>query len=124
MQRKIERALISVSDKRGVEELAHGLRRFGIEILSTGGTYRLLSEAGVEVREVSDYTGFPEMMGGRIKTLHPRVHGGILALRDEADHTAAMIRHDIEPIDLVVAPSARRLTGRLLSRRSRDTSRR
>ena len=97
---KIQRALISVSDKTGVAEFARGLSALGIEILSTGGTARLLSEAGVPVVEVSDYTGFPEMMNGRVKTLHPKVHGGILARRgiDEA----VMAENGIVPIDLVV----------------------
>ena len=79
---KVRRALISVSDKSGIGEFASALREQGVELLSTGGTYRLLQELGLEVTEVADYTGFPEMMDGRVKTLHPKVHGGILALRD------------------------------------------
>jgi hypothetical protein len=102
MHTKIARALISVSDKRGLEGFARSLAQIGIEILSTGGTYRTLRQAGIPVREVSDYTGFPEMLHGRVKTLHPKVHGGILALRDDATHTAAMKEHGIAPIDLVV----------------------
>src|SRR5947209_10000905 len=100
--RKIRRALISVSDKTGIVEFARELRRFDVEIISTGGTANALREAGVEVRDISDVTGFPEMMDGRIKTLHPRIHGGLLALRDNEEHLAAMREHDIEPIDMVV----------------------
>jgi phosphoribosylaminoimidazolecarboxamide formyltransferase / IMP cyclohydrolase len=99
---KIERALISVSDKTGIESFARYLAQAGVEILSTGGTFRALSKASVPVREVSDYTDFPEMMDGRVKTLHPRIHGGILALRDEAAHRSAMAEHGIGRIDLVV----------------------
>ena len=96
---KITRALISVSDKSGVVEFAHGLMEAGVEILSTGGTARLLQENGIPVTEVSDYTGFPEMMDGRVKTLHPRIHGGILGRRDL--DAAMMAEHGILPIDLV-----------------------
>ncbi len=99
---RIQRALVSVSDKTGIEDFARALARAGVEILSTGGTFATLKKAGVPVREVSDYTGFPEMMDGRVKTLHPKVHGGILALRDVATHTGAMNEHGIAPIDLVV----------------------
>ncbi len=99
---KVERALISVSDKKGVVDLARGLVDLGVEILSTGGTARTLREAGLPVRDVADYTGFPEMMDGRVKTLHPKVHGGILALRDAPDHLKAMGEHGILPIDMVV----------------------
>ncbi len=95
----IRRALISVSDKTGVVELARGLASRGVEILSTGGTARLLTEHNVPVTEVSDYTGFPEMMGGRVKTLHPRIHGGILGRRGVDD--AVMRENEIKPIDLV-----------------------
>ena len=101
MTSKIQRALISVSDKSDVENFARQLSQLGVEILSTGGTYAALEKAGVPVREVSDYTGFPEMMDGRVKTLHPKVHGGILALRDEPTHAAAMEEHGIGGIDLV-----------------------
>lgn len=97
---KIQRALISVSDKSGIVEFSQALRSFGIEILSTGGTARLLTERGVDVVEVSDYTGFPEMMDGRLKTLHPKIHGGLLGRRGSDD--AAMEKHGIQPIDLVV----------------------
>ncbi|RMG92358.1 MAG: bifunctional phosphoribosylaminoimidazolecarboxamide formyltransferase/IMP cyclohydrolase PurH [Zetaproteobacteria bacterium] len=98
---KIERALISVSDKSGIEEFARALVERGVEILSTGGTARLLRKAGLKVREVSDYTGFPEIMDGRVKTLNPKVHGGILARRDHAEDRKAMQTHGIQPIDLV-----------------------
>src|SRR5437868_4245637 len=100
--RKIRRALISVSDRTGIVEFARELRRFDVEIISTGGTAKALREAEIEVRDISDVTGFPEMMDGRIKTLHPRIHGGLLALRDKEEHLAAMREHDIEPIDMVV----------------------
>src|SRR5213595_3083544 len=91
------RALVSVSDKRGVVEFARGLAALGFDILSTGGTAKLLAEAGVRVRQVSDYTGFPEMLDGRVKTLHPKILGG----RDLPEHVRAMREHGIEPIDLV-----------------------
>lgn len=100
--RKIRRALISVSDKSGIVEFAESLQKFGVEIISTGGTARSLRENGVEVTEVSDVTGFPEMMDGRVKTLHPKIHGAFLALRDNEEHRKAMQTHGILPIDLVV----------------------
>lgn len=96
----IRRALISVSDKSGIVEFAQQLSAMGVEILSTGGTHRQLKEAGIPVVEVSDYTGFPEMMDGRVKTLHPKVHGGILGRRGTDD--AIMGEHGITPIDMVV----------------------
>ncbi|QHQ40326.1 bifunctional phosphoribosylaminoimidazolecarboxamide formyltransferase/IMP cyclohydrolase [Microbulbifer hydrolyticus] len=96
----VRRALISVSDKTGIVEFARELSSLGVEILSTGGTYRQLGEAGIPVVEVSDYTGFPEMMDGRVKTLHPKVHGGILGRRGKDD--AVMSEHGIKPIDMVV----------------------
>jgi phosphoribosylaminoimidazolecarboxamide formyltransferase/IMP cyclohydrolase len=99
---KIRRALISVHDKTGVVDLAKALSGFGVEIISTGGTARLLRDSGVAVRDVAEVTGFPEMMDGRVKTLHPRIHGGILARRDAPEHLAALERHGIAPIDLVV----------------------
>ena len=99
---RVSRALISVSDKAGVVELAKALLPLGVEILSTGGTAQLLRLNGVVVTEVADFTGFPEMMEGRVKTLHPRVHGGILARRDKPDHVASMQQHGIKPIDMVV----------------------
>ena len=98
----VRRALISVSDKTGLVAFATALAGMGIELLSTGGTARALREAGLSVRDVADVTGFPEMMDGRVKTLHPVVHGGLLALRDNDEHVAAMEEHGIDPIDLVV----------------------
>src|SRR6201991_962707 len=100
--RLIKRALISVSDKTGIVDFARELAHFGVEIISTGGTAKALRDAGITVRDISDVTGFPEMMDGRVKTLHPRVHGGLLAIRDNPDHVAAMQEQGIEPIDLVV----------------------
>jgi phosphoribosylaminoimidazolecarboxamide formyltransferase/IMP cyclohydrolase len=97
---KVQRALLSVSDKTGVLELAQHLSRLGVELLSTGGTAKLLQEAGLPVKEVSEHTGFPEMMDGRIKTLHPKIHGGLLGRRGTDE--AIMAQHDIAPIDLVV----------------------
>ncbi|HWV83183.1 MAG TPA: bifunctional phosphoribosylaminoimidazolecarboxamide formyltransferase/IMP cyclohydrolase [Hyphomicrobiaceae bacterium] len=99
---RIARALISVSDKRGVVELAEKLAAAGIEILSTGGTASALKAAGIRVKDVADHTGFPEMMDGRLKTLHPKVHGGLLAIRGDAAHEAAAKAHGIAPIDLLV----------------------
>ena len=98
----VRRALISLSDKSGLDELAAGLARHGVEIVSTGGTAAKLREAGAQVRDISDLTGFPEMMDGRVKTLHPKVHGGLLGVRDNPEHAAAMEQHGIAPIDLVV----------------------
>ena len=98
----IKRALISVSDKTGIVDLASSLADAGVEIVSTGGTARAIREAGIDVLDVSDITNFPEMMDGRVKTLHPMVHGGLLAVRDDPDHAAAMDAHDIGAIDLVV----------------------
>jgi phosphoribosylaminoimidazolecarboxamide formyltransferase/IMP cyclohydrolase len=98
----IKRALISVSDKRNLLEFSQTLRRFGVEILSTGGTAKLLREHGIPAIEVSDYTGFPEMLDGRVKTLHPKVHGGILGRRDMPEHMKAMQEAGIPPIDMVV----------------------
>ncbi|MGB3807845.1 MAG: bifunctional phosphoribosylaminoimidazolecarboxamide formyltransferase/IMP cyclohydrolase, partial [Erythrobacter sp.] len=99
---KIGRALLSVSDKTGLADLGTALAQRGVELVSTGGTARALREAGLAVRDVSELTGFPEMMDGRVKTLHPKVHGGLLALRDNDEHVAAMDEHDIGAIDLVV----------------------
>jgi len=99
---KIGRALLSVSDKAGMADFARELASLGVELVSTGGTHKLIADAGVKVREISDLTGFPEMMDGRVKTLHPKVHGGLLAVRDNAEHKAAMEAHAIAPIDLVV----------------------
>ena len=100
--RPIRRALLSVSDKTSLTEFARGLARHGVELISTGGTARSLREAGLTVRDVADVTGFPEMMDGRVKTLHPKIHGGFLALRDKPDHAAAMREHGIDGIDLLV----------------------
>ena len=99
---KVQRALISVSDKTGIVTFAKELHDLGVEILSTGGTLKALQEAGIPAIAVQDVTGFPEMMDGRVKTLHPRIHGGILAIRENPEHVAAMKAHDIRPIDLVV----------------------
>ena len=100
--RKIKRALISVSDKTGIVEFAKELTNFGVQIISTGGTAKSLRESGIAVTEVSEVTNFPEMMDGRVKTLHPKIHGAFLALRDNENHVASMNEHGIEPIDLVV----------------------
>jgi phosphoribosylaminoimidazolecarboxamide formyltransferase / IMP cyclohydrolase len=99
---KITRALLSVSDKTGLVDFARALAAHGVDLLSTGGTATALRDAGLAVTDVSDHTGFPEMMDGRVKTLHPKIHGGLLALRDNADHQSAAAAHGISPIDLVV----------------------
>jgi phosphoribosylaminoimidazolecarboxamide formyltransferase/IMP cyclohydrolase len=99
---KICRALLSVSDKTGLVELGRALAKRGVDLVSTGGTAKALRDAGLEVRDISDLTGFPEMMDGRVKTLHPKVHGGLLAVRDDPAHVAAMAEHEIGAIDLVV----------------------
>jgi len=99
---KIRRALISVTDKSGLAEFAKGLDAMGVAMLSTGGTAKLLRESGISVTEVSDHTGFPEMLDGRVKTLHPKIHGGILGIRDNEAHVKTMAAHGIEPIDMVV----------------------
>jgi phosphoribosylaminoimidazolecarboxamide formyltransferase/IMP cyclohydrolase len=100
--RRVERALISVSDKSGLIEFATALSRLGVEIVSTGGTAKAIADAGLKVVDVSELTGFPEMMDGRVKTLHPKVHGGLLAIRANKEHAAAMKTHGIKPIDLLV----------------------
>ena len=100
--RRITRALISVSDKTGLIEFARGLASHGVELVSTGGTAKAIKDAGLKVMDVSELTGFPEMMDGRVKTLHPKVHGGLLAIRDNKEHAAAMGTHGIRPIDLLV----------------------
>lgn len=97
---KIRRALVSVSDKTGVVEFVRALESMGVTIISTGGTSRALSEAGVKVVPIEKVTGFPEMMDGRVKTLHPKVHGGILAIKDNDEHIQAMKAHGIESIDM------------------------
>src|SRR6476469_6621280 len=99
---KIERALISVSDKTGLVDFARALAERGVEILSTGGTAQALANAGIAVKDIAQHTGFPEMMDGRLKTLHPKVHGGLLAVRGNAEHTRAAEAHAIAPIDLLV----------------------
>src|SRR5512146_1229450 len=96
---KVQRALISVSDKTGVVQFAKKLRKMGVEILSTGGTAKALRDAKVKVTDVSEFTGFPEMLDGRVKTLHPKVHGGILGIRGNAAHAATMKEHGIPTID-------------------------
>src|SRR3954469_18322067 len=100
--RRVSRALLSVSDKAGLVDFARALSARGIDLVSTGGTRRVFTEAGLTVKDVSELTGFPEMMDGRVKTLHPKVHGGLLAIRDNPEHQAAMYAHGIEPIDLLV----------------------
>ena len=100
--RPVARALLSVSDKTGLVALAQGLAAHGVSLVSTGGTHKALTEAGLAVEEVADLTGFPEMMDGRVKTLHPKVHGGLLAIRGNPEHEAAMLAHDVKPIDLLV----------------------
>jgi len=100
--RKIRRALISVSEKKGLEELVKTLNEFKVEILSTGGTAKMIAELRIPVKSVSDYTGFPEMLDGRVKTLHPKIHGGLLAIRDKKDHMDQIEKHGIDLIDMVV----------------------
>jgi len=100
--RRITRALLSVSDKAGLTAFASELVRYGVELVSTGGTTKALSDAGLAVIDVAELTGSPEMMDGRVKTLHPKVHGGLLAIRANKEHAAAMKKHDIKPIDLLV----------------------
>ena len=99
---KIHRALLSVSDKTGLVPFAQILAQAGVELLSTGGTARTLREAGLAVKDISEHTGFPEMLDGRVKTLHPKVHGGLLYIRGNAAHEAAVKEHAITPIDMVV----------------------
>src|ERR1700729_3545412 len=100
--RKIRRALLSVTDKTGLIDFARVLVSFQVDLVSTGGTARALRKAGLPVRDISDLTGFPEMLDGRVKTLHPKVHGGILHIRNNAEHVASVKEHGIEPIDMVV----------------------
>jgi phosphoribosylaminoimidazolecarboxamide formyltransferase/IMP cyclohydrolase len=99
---KIQRAIISLSDKTGVQDFAKELQSFGVEILSTGGTAKTLRESGLRVMDISEYTGFPEMLDGRVKTLHPKVHGGLLGIRDNPAHAQKMKEQGITPIDMVV----------------------
>jgi phosphoribosylaminoimidazolecarboxamide formyltransferase/IMP cyclohydrolase len=98
----VQRALLSVTDKTGIVDFAQQLHALGIELLSTGGTAKLLRENHIPVREVADITGFPEMLDGRVKTIHPRVAGGILAIRADPEHMASLAEHHIPPIDMVV----------------------
>ncbi len=99
---KIERAIISVTDKSGIVEFANSLSELGVQILSTGGTANALRKGKISVTDISDYTGFPEMMDGRVKTLHPKVHGGLLGIRDNPEHVEMMKAHGIKTIDMVV----------------------
>src|SRR6516165_796342 len=99
---RIQRAILSVTDKTGLVEFARRLSALGIELISTGGTAKLLRESGIAVKDISELTGFPEMLDGRVKTLHPKVHGGLLHVRDNPEHVAAVEEHGIQPIDLVV----------------------
>jgi phosphoribosylaminoimidazolecarboxamide formyltransferase/IMP cyclohydrolase len=101
MERKIMRALLSVTDKSGLVDFARGLAEMGVALISTGGTAAKLREGGLEATDVAEVTGFPEMLDGRVKTLHPRIHGGILARRDDPNHRAQLAEHHIAPIDLV-----------------------
>jgi phosphoribosylaminoimidazolecarboxamide formyltransferase/IMP cyclohydrolase len=101
-KKRIRRALLSVTDKTGLVEFARALAGFGAELVSTGGTARALREAGLAVKDISELTGFPEMLDGRVKTLHPRVHGGLLYIRGNKEHEAAVAAHGIQPIDMVV----------------------
>jgi phosphoribosylaminoimidazolecarboxamide formyltransferase / IMP cyclohydrolase len=100
--KSLRRALLSVTDKAGLVEFARALASHGVELISTGGTARALREAGLTVKDISDLTGFPEMLDGRVKTLHPKVHGGILHVRDNPAHQSAIAEHGIAPIDMVV----------------------
>jgi len=99
---KIQRAIISLSDKSGILEFAKELQGFKVEILSTGGTAKVLRESGLKIMDISEYTGFPEMLDGRVKTLHPKVHGGLLGIRGNPEHVKKMNEHGIQPIDMVV----------------------
>src|SRR5512145_3100334 len=99
---KIKRVLISLSDKTGAVEFAKELAQFDVEFLSTGGTAKILRDAGLKVKDVSEYTGFPEMLDGRVKTLHPKVHGALLGLRSNPEHVETMKKHSIDPIDMIV----------------------
>ena len=99
---KVQRAILSVTDKTGLVEFARKLAALGVELVSTGGTAKLLRDSGIQVKDISDLTGFPEMLDGRVKTLHPKVHGGILHRRDVPAHKQAVAEHGIQPIDMVV----------------------
>jgi len=99
---KIQRAILSVTDKAGLVDFARKLSNMGVDLISTGGTAKLLRDSGIAVRDISDLTGFPEMLDGRVKTLHPKVHGGILHRRENPAHASAVAEHGIQPIDMVV----------------------
>jgi phosphoribosylaminoimidazolecarboxamide formyltransferase/IMP cyclohydrolase len=99
---KIQRAIISLSDKSGIQEFAKELQSFNVEILSTGGTAKVLRESGLKIKDISEYTGFPEMLDGRVKTLHPKVHGGLLGIRGNPEHVKKMNEHGIQAIDMLV----------------------
>ena len=99
---KVKSALISVSDKTGIVDFARGLSELGITIISTGGTARAIGEAGIDVKTIDEVTGFPEILNGRVKTLHPKVHGALLAIRDSEEHMGQLKKNDIDVIDLVV----------------------
>lgn len=100
--KKIERAIISVTDKAGIVEFSRDLSGMGVEILSTGGTAKVIRDGGVQVKDISEYTGFPEILDGRVKTLHPKVHGGLLGVRDNPEHVRMMKENNIDNIDLIV----------------------
>lgn len=100
--KRIERAIISVTDKAGIVDFSKNLSEMGVEILSTGGTAKVIREGGVEVKDISEYTGFPEMLDGRVKTLHPKVHGGLLGVRDNPEHVRMMEENGISNIDMIV----------------------
>src|SRR5438045_6761150 len=102
MAQKIQRAILSVTDKTGLAEFARKLAGMGVELISTGGTAKLLRDSGIVVKDISQLTGFPEMLDGRVKTLHPKVHAGILHRRENPSHRSAVVEHGIEPIDMVV----------------------
>src|SRR5437763_10809242 len=102
MSQAIQRAILSVTDKTGLADFARKLAAMNVELISTGGTAKLLRDSGIAVRDISDLTGFPEMLDGRVKTLHPKVHGGILHIRGNPAHRAAVAEHGIQPIDMVV----------------------
>src|SRR5436853_1231799 len=99
---RIQRAILSVTDKTGLPDFAKQLAKMKVELVSTGGTAKLLRDSGIAVHDISDLTGFPEMLDGRVKTLHPKVHGGILHMRSKKEHVAAVAQHGIQPIDMVV----------------------
>src|SRR3954452_21986303 len=102
MSQKIQRAILSVTDKTGLSDFARKLSALGVELISTGGTAKLLRDSGIKVQDISDLTGFPEMLDGRIKTLHPKVHGGILHRGADPAHRAAVAEHGIQPIEMIV----------------------